>query len=185
MWKRVSPLDVIIRGQSTTIILCIRPFSAWGQTPEQPGDPGTSLLLTSIEKTVIFVQIKHLSFTFCCRSESHGQVSIERRQVTRWWQSLLWSTNSCIVDSRTAGISLWRVLIRSCGLNRERMRVHMLRQRLVRPVATIVLGASLYSWATIFSRTSVQQVTSDNSMPTVIATPDWADTTVSTGTRQS
>ena len=146
----------------------------------QSGDP------TAIENTGFcnFVPRKYLAFTFCCRCESHGQVSRELRQVTRR-QSLLWFTNSCIAYSKTAEIPSWRVLIRSYGLNIERMRVHLLRQRLVRPVATIVLGASLYSWANIFSRSNIQQVTTDNSMPTVIATPDWADTTVSNGTRQS
>ena len=29
VWKKVSPMDVITKGQSTTIFPCIRPFSAW------------------------------------------------------------------------------------------------------------------------------------------------------------
>ena len=31
VWKRVSPMDVIALGQSTTIFLCITPFSVWWQ----------------------------------------------------------------------------------------------------------------------------------------------------------
>ena len=37
-WKSVSPMDVITLGQSTTIFLCIRPFSAWWQPNEQPNN---------------------------------------------------------------------------------------------------------------------------------------------------
>ena len=41
--KKSFTLDVITRGQSTTIFLCIGPFSAWWRTNkrtnEQPGDP--------------------------------------------------------------------------------------------------------------------------------------------------
>ena len=62
VWKRVSPLDVIIRVQSTAIFLCTWPFSAWWwRTNNQPGDPRASLLLTS-EKAVfckIYWQSKH------------------------------------------------------------------------------------------------------------------------------
>ena len=29
VWKRVSPMDVVTFGLSTTIFLCIRPFPAW------------------------------------------------------------------------------------------------------------------------------------------------------------
>ena len=29
VWKSASPIDGITMGQSTTIFLCIRPFSAW------------------------------------------------------------------------------------------------------------------------------------------------------------
>ena len=43
VWKRVLPMDVITLGQSTTIFLCVRPFSAWWQ----PNDPSASLLFTS------------------------------------------------------------------------------------------------------------------------------------------
>ena len=37
-------------GQLTTIFLSIRPFSAWKQPTDQPGDPSRSLLLTSVRK---------------------------------------------------------------------------------------------------------------------------------------
>ena len=51
--KKNFTLDVITRGQATTIFLCIGPF--WHgnikQTNEQPGDPSAGLLLTS-EKAV-------------------------------------------------------------------------------------------------------------------------------------
>ena len=47
VWKRVSPMDVVTFGLSTTIFLCIRPFPAWWQ----PDDPSASLLFTS-EKAV-------------------------------------------------------------------------------------------------------------------------------------
>ena len=50
VWKRVSPLDAILRAQSAAIF-CIWPFSAWWRTNGQPGDPIASLLLTS-EKAV-------------------------------------------------------------------------------------------------------------------------------------
>ena len=43
VWKKVLPMDVITLGQSTTIFLCVRPFSAWWQ----PNDPRASLLFTS------------------------------------------------------------------------------------------------------------------------------------------
>ena len=36
--KGITYLNVITMGQSTTIFLCIRPFSAWWQTPEQPAN---------------------------------------------------------------------------------------------------------------------------------------------------
>ena len=49
--KKSFTLDVITRGQSTTIFLCIGPFSTWSRTTEQLGDPRASLLLTS-EKAV-------------------------------------------------------------------------------------------------------------------------------------
>ena len=52
--KKSFTLDVITRGQSTTIFLCIGPFSAWWrtnkQTNEQPGDPSASLLLASVRR---------------------------------------------------------------------------------------------------------------------------------------
>ena len=35
--KKNFTLDVITRGQATTIFLCIGPFSAWWRTNEQPG----------------------------------------------------------------------------------------------------------------------------------------------------
>ena len=35
IWKRVSPLDVIIRMQTIAIVLCIGPFSAWRQINKQ------------------------------------------------------------------------------------------------------------------------------------------------------
>ena len=49
--KRISPMDVITMGQSTTIFLCIRPFSAWWRANNQPGHPCASLLFAS-EKAV-------------------------------------------------------------------------------------------------------------------------------------
>ena len=48
--KKNFTLDVITRGQATTIFLCIGPFSAWSRTTEQPGDPRASLLLTSVRR---------------------------------------------------------------------------------------------------------------------------------------
>ena len=52
--KRVSPIDVITGGKSTTIFLCIGPLSAtFGVvTNKQLGDPRASLLLSS-EKAVL------------------------------------------------------------------------------------------------------------------------------------
>ena len=50
VWKRMSPLNAIIRATSAAIF-CIWPFSAWWRTNGQPGDPIASLLLTS-EKAV-------------------------------------------------------------------------------------------------------------------------------------
>ena len=44
-------MDVITKGQSTAIFLCIGPFSAWWQPTKQLGDPSASLLFTS-EKAV-------------------------------------------------------------------------------------------------------------------------------------
>ena len=37
-------MDMITRGRSTTILLCIRPFSAWWHLTEQPVDPWASML---------------------------------------------------------------------------------------------------------------------------------------------
>jgi len=48
--KKSFTLDMITRGQSTTIFLCIGPFSAWSRTNEQPGDPRASLPLTSVRR---------------------------------------------------------------------------------------------------------------------------------------
>ena len=45
--KKNFTLDVITRGQATTIFLCIGPF--W-HGHEQPGDPRASLLLTSVRR---------------------------------------------------------------------------------------------------------------------------------------
>ena len=36
--KGITYMNVITMGQSTTIFLCIRPFSAWWQTPKQPAN---------------------------------------------------------------------------------------------------------------------------------------------------
>ena len=44
VWKRVSPIDVITMGQSTTI---------WPFPTKQPGDPNANLLLSS-EKAVSY-----------------------------------------------------------------------------------------------------------------------------------
>ena len=67
--KRVSPMDVVARGQLTAILLCVRSFSAWWHPNKQQGDPSASLLLTS-EKVVFckiwnwFSSCIHVSF-FC------------------------------------------------------------------------------------------------------------------------
>ena len=50
VWKRVSPMDVVARGELTTIFLCIGPFSARWRTNNQPGDPRASLLLTRMRR---------------------------------------------------------------------------------------------------------------------------------------
>ena len=65
VWKRVSPMDVITMGQSTTIFLCIWPFSAWWRTSNQPGDPSASLLLVS-EKAVFCN--KWIAPLMCCQA---------------------------------------------------------------------------------------------------------------------
>ena len=52
--KIVSHMDVITKGKSTIIFLCIRLFLAWWHptewTTNQPGDPSASLLLTSVRR---------------------------------------------------------------------------------------------------------------------------------------
>ena len=58
--KKSFTLDVITRGQSTTIFLCIGPYSAWWQTNDQPGDPRASLLLTSVRRQS-FATVNYLS----------------------------------------------------------------------------------------------------------------------------
>ena len=53
--KKSFTLDVITRGQSITIFLCIGPFLVTNErTNKQPGDPRASLLLTS-EKAVFCI----------------------------------------------------------------------------------------------------------------------------------
>ena len=62
--KKSFTLDVITRWQSTSIFLCIKPFSAWWwtneqtnkRTNEQLGDPRASLLLSS-EKAILCKQV--------------------------------------------------------------------------------------------------------------------------------
>ena len=57
-------LDLITRGQSTTIFLCIGPFSAWWrQTNKQPWNPSARLLLTG-EKAV-FCNFREQELSFC------------------------------------------------------------------------------------------------------------------------
>ena len=65
VWSRkgVSTIDVITRGQSTAMFLCIGPFSAWWQPTKEPGDPRSSLLLTS-EKSV-FCNFYSQTVEFC------------------------------------------------------------------------------------------------------------------------
>ena len=65
VWSRkgVSTIDVITRGQSTAMFLCIGPFSAWWQPTKEPGDPRSSLLLTS-EKSV-FCNFYSQTVDFC------------------------------------------------------------------------------------------------------------------------
>ena len=60
-WKSVSPMDVITLGQSTTIFLCIRPFSMRTKQPtKQQGDPSASLLLTS--ENAVYCNCDHIGF---------------------------------------------------------------------------------------------------------------------------
>ena len=62
--KMSFTLNVITGGQSTTIFLCIGPFSAWWrQTNKQPWNPSASLLLTG-EKAV-FCNFREQELSFC------------------------------------------------------------------------------------------------------------------------
>ena len=65
VWKRVSPMDVIARGHSTAIFLCLKTFSAWWQPNKRTtkGDPRARLLLTS-EKAV-FCKTQEWMMTCC------------------------------------------------------------------------------------------------------------------------
>ena len=73
-------LDVITRGQSTTIFLCIGPFSTWWQTNkrtnEQPGDPSASLLLTSVRRQSF--AIAWLSIFTCLSAERVLKMNMQR-----------------------------------------------------------------------------------------------------------
>ena len=62
--KKNFTLDVITRGQATTIFLCIGPFSAWSRTTEQPGDPRASLLLTSVAVFCNSTPILKVEYTY-------------------------------------------------------------------------------------------------------------------------
>ena len=62
--KKNFTLDVITRGQATTIFLCIGPFSAWSQTNEQPGEPSASLLLTSVRRQSFAIYTSQKKFSW-------------------------------------------------------------------------------------------------------------------------
>ena len=74
--KKSFTLDVITRGHSTTIFLCIGPFSAWSRTNKQPGDPRASLLLTSVRRQSFAIsiqwQLDHITYSqACCHQWVH------------------------------------------------------------------------------------------------------------------
>ena len=72
--KKSFTLDMITRGQSTTIFLCIGPFSAWSRTNKQPGDPSASLPLTSVRRQSFAI---HVSW----QKEMAHQSSQDKRSV--------------------------------------------------------------------------------------------------------
>ena len=74
--KKNFTLDVITRGQATTIFLCIGPFSAWSWTTEQPGDPRASLLLTSVRRQSF--AIAWLSIFTCLSAERVLKMNMQR-----------------------------------------------------------------------------------------------------------
>ena len=85
--KKSFTLDVITRGQSITIFLCIGPFLAWWQTNEQtnkqPGDPRASLLLTNVRRQS-FAMSSSVKLQLGLRISIHVLL-IKRSFVYIWW----------------------------------------------------------------------------------------------------
>ena len=103
--KKSFTLDMITRGQSTTIFLCIGPFSAWRQTNEQPGDPSASLPLTSVRRQSFAISLFGLCSSLqCFRKSFIGHSST----FSKFQERPAHSQRSCLVGRGI--VKCWRFL---------------------------------------------------------------------------